>query len=71
MLSLFADIVVRSSYGIGEILVFVIVIAACLAVLFVALRQFGVQIPPWVFTIFWIVAAAFIAILAIRFLLSM
>lgn len=55
----------------GEILVLIIVVAACIGILYVALRAFGVGIPPWVVQIFWIVVVAFVAILAIRFVLTL
>ena len=58
-------------YSIGEIFIFIIVIAACIGIMYVALRQFGVEIPGWVVQIAWIVAVAFVAILAIKLVLSM
>lgn len=62
---------VWSSWGIGEIIIAVIVIAAIVGIMYVALQQFGVQIPPWAIKIFWIVVCAFVAIIAIKFLLSL
>lgn len=60
--------VILAGYTLLDILIFIIVLAACLGVLFVALRQFGVEIPPFLVTIFWIVVCAVAAVLAIRFL---
>lgn len=60
-----------AGYSLVQLLILVIVIAACLGILFVCLRQFGVQIPAFVVTIFWIVVCAFVAIVAIRFVVSM
>lgn len=74
MLALFSDVVVagpRGGWGIGEIVIAVIVIAAVVGVMYVALQQFGVSIPPFVVKIFWIVIAAIVAILAIRFILTL
>jgi hypothetical protein len=59
------------SWGIGEILIAIIVIAACIGIMFVAIKVFGVTIPQWAIQIFWIVVVAACAILAIRFVLSM
>lgn len=57
--------------GIVQILIIIIVIAACIGILWVALRQFGVSIPPFVVQIFWIVVCAVIAILAIKVILGL
>lgn len=55
----------------GEIIIAIIIIAAIIGIMYVALRQFGVSIPGWLVHIFWIVVVAFVAIVAIKFLLSM
>lgn len=57
--------------GIGQLLIYVVIIAACVALVYVALRQFNVTIPPWVIQVFWIVVVAFVVIFAIRLVLSM
>lgn len=51
----------------SELLVWVVIIAACIALVYVALRRFGVAIPPWVVEVFWIVVVAVVVIVAIRF----
>ena len=66
---LFAQAV--SGVGLGQLLIYVVVIAACIGIVFLALQQFGVSIPPFAVRIFWIVVCAFLAIVAIRFVLSM
>lgn len=71
MSSLLAQVVVQGGWGIGEIVIAIIVIAAVVGVLYVALSQFGVVIPPFVVKIFWIVVCAVLAVLVIRFLLSL
>lgn len=58
------------AWGIGEIVIAVILIAAVVAILFIAVNAMGVQIPNWVVQIFWVVVIAVVAILAIRFLLG-
>lgn len=57
--------------GIGQLAIYVVIIAAVVALVFVALRQFGIAIPGWVAQIFWILVVAFVVILAIRFVLTM
>ena len=66
---LFAQAV--SGVGLGQLLIYVVVIAACIGIVFLALQQFGVSIPPFAVRIFWIVVCAVLAIVAIRFVLSM
>jgi hypothetical protein len=58
-------------YSLASLIIFVIIIAACVGIMYVALNQFGVSIPGWVVQMFWIVIVAFVAIFAIRVLLSM
>lgn len=58
------------TWSLGEILIAVVVIAAAIALVYVALRQFGVDIPPWAKQAFWIVIVAFVIVLAIRLVLS-
>jgi len=58
-------------YSIGEIAIAIVVIAAIVAIVIVALRYFEVSPPPWVVKIFWICVVAFVAIVAIKFLVSL
>ncbi len=74
MFTLFAQHVVvqgGGSWGIGDIVIAIVIIAAVVGVMYVALQQFGVTIPPFIVKIFWIVVAAIIAIVAIRFILTL
>jgi uncharacterized protein (DUF983 family) len=57
--------------SVGQIAIAIVVIAAIVAVVFVALRQFNVAIPSWVVHVFWILVVAAVCILAIRFLLTL
>lgn len=68
---MFAQVANIRSWTFGEILIAIIIVAACIGILWVALKQFGVEIPQWTVTIFWIVVVAFVSILAIRFVLGM
>ena len=66
---LFAE--VFAGWSIIQILTAVIVIAAVAAIVSVAVRAMGVAIPDWVVKILWIVAIAFVALIAIRIVLSL
>ena len=57
--------------SIVQLLILVVVIAACVALVWIALRQFGIAIPGWVVQIFWIVVVAFVVILAIKMVAGM
>lgn len=57
-------------WSLGQILIAIVIVAACVALVYVALRQFGVNIPNWVVQCFWIVVVAFVVILCIRLVLS-
>ncbi len=72
MLSLiFAQHASLASWSIADIAIAVIVIAAIVAIVFIALRQYGVSIPPWIVQVFWVLIAAFVCIFAIRLLMTM
>jgi len=49
----------------------VIVVAACIGIMFVVLNVFGISIPPFVVTIAWICLAAVVGIVAIKFVASL
>lgn len=58
-------------WGLQEILIAIVVIAAAVGLVFIALRVFGIAIPGWVVQCFWICVAAFVIIMAIRFVFSL
>lgn len=60
-----------ATWSLGEILIAVVILAACIGIVLVAIRAFGVQIPEWAVKIFWIVVVAVVAIFAIRLVLSL
>jgi hypothetical protein len=66
MLALLSQVNLALPNTIPGILILVIVIAACIAITYIALRVFGITIPPWAVQIFWIVVVACVAIFAIR-----
>jgi hypothetical protein len=71
MLSLFAQSVWMRSWSFTEMAIAVVIIAAIVALVFVALKQFGIAIPGWVATCFWIVVIAAVVIFSIRLVASL
>ncbi len=59
------------SWGIAEIAIAIVVIAAIVALVYVALRKFQLSIPDWVVQVFWIIVVAFVIIFAIRLVAGM
>ncbi len=59
------------TWGIAEIAIAIVMIAAVVALVYVALQQFGVSIPGWVQHVFWIIVVAFVIIMAIRIVMGM
>lgn len=60
-----------SSWGWGGLAILIVIIAAVVALVWVAIREFGLAVPGWVIHVFWILAVAFVVILAIRLVMSM
>ena len=58
-------------YGIGQVAIAIVIICAVIALVYVALRQFGIGIPDWVKHVFWIVVCAFVVVVAIKIVLTM
>lgn len=54
-----------------QLATFIVIVAAICALVWIAMRQFGVQPPPWVAQVFWVVVVAFVVILAIKLVASM
>ena len=60
-----------AGYGLAQIVLAVIIIAALIAICVVAVRGMGLTIPPWAVQIFWIVVIAIVAIVAVKIVLSL
>jgi hypothetical protein len=71
MLTLLSDIMVVRTWGFGELLIAIVIVAACIGIVIVAVRACGLAIPQWVVQIFWIVLIAVVAIAALRLVLSL
>lgn len=68
---MFADIVVLGGVSFVQLAIWIVVIAAVVALVYIALNQFGVAIPPWVAQVFWVVVVAFVVIVAIKVVASL
>ncbi len=69
-----ADVMIWNDFrqwGIGQMAIAIVIVAACVALVYVALNQFGVAIPEWVKHVFWIVIVAVVVIMAIRIVLGL
>ena len=62
--------IVINGMSIGQIAIYIVVAAAIIALVYVALQQFGIAIPPWVVQIFWIMVVACVVVLAIRIVMG-
>jgi hypothetical protein len=62
---------IAGGYSIGQIAIAVVIVAAVVALVYIALRQFGIAIPEWVVQVFWVLIVAFVIIFAIKLVLSM
>lgn len=49
-----------------QLCIYVVIVAACLALMYVALSKFGIAIPDWVIQCFWIVVVAMVVIFCIK-----
>jgi hypothetical protein len=58
-------------YEVGRWAIVLVIIAAIVAVVYVALLQFGIAIPGWVVTVFWVLVVATVLVAAIKFLLRL
>lgn len=56
-----------AGWSFPQMLVTIIIVAACCGIAMVAMRKFNIAVPDWAVQIFWIVLVACVAILAIRF----
>jgi hypothetical protein len=57
-----------AGYSLLQILMIVIAVAAAIAITVAAVRWMGLTIPPQAVMIFWIIVAAFVGIIALKFL---
>lgn len=58
-------------WSVADLAICLVVVAAIVALVYVAFRQFGIAIPGWVQQVFWIVVVAFVIVVAIKFVASL
>jgi hypothetical protein len=68
---LLADIAIGGGWGLGQLAIAIVIFAAVCAIVYVALNKFGIAIPGWFVAIVWIVIAAVVACIAIKFLITL
>lgn len=56
--------------GVESLLIYAVAVAAGIGLLYLALQQFGITIPPWVVRAFWIVIVAVGIIFCIKLVFS-
>ncbi len=57
--------------GIGEFVIWAIIVAGIVAIGVIIMKALGYSPPPWATQIFWVVIMIFVAIFAIRLIMSM
>ncbi len=57
-------------YSIGQIAISIILLLVVIGIVLVVMRQTGVSLPQWVWTIIGLVTLGFVAILAVKFLMG-
>jgi hypothetical protein len=66
-----AALLAMGGYSIGQIAIFIVVAVVLIGIVIIATRVAGVTIPSWVWQIAWLVGLAVVAIVAIRFVMSL
>lgn len=56
--------------SIEQLAIYVVIIGAIVALVFIALRQFNLAIPAWVIQVFWVLVVAAVVIFAIKLLIG-
>lgn len=59
-----------AGFGLIHWLIVALVVAGCIGIAFVVAKQAGINIPPFIITIGWIILAVVIGVVAIKFLAS-
>ena len=67
LVNYYSEIVIMD---IGQLAIYVVIIAAIIALVTIAIRQFNISIPSWVVQVFWVVIVALVIIFAIKLLLN-
>jgi len=72
---LFPMMLAQGNFAIGGLplvswLIIGLVVAGAIAVFWVILKQLNVNVPPFIVTIFWIVVAVLVGVIAIKIIVS-
>lgn len=59
------------AWGLAQWAIAIIVLAGIIAIVIVVTKQMGVQIPPFIVHVLWIILAVIIGVVAVKFLLTM
>ena len=51
-------------------IIWLIIVAGCIAIAIIALGAMGIAVPGWVVSIGWVILVVVVAVLAIKFLVS-
>lgn len=57
--------------GIGGLAIWIIVLAAVVAIVFIACKAMEIPIPSWVVKVFWVLVIAVVCIWVIKFLMTL
>lgn len=57
--------------GIGGLAIWIVLVAAIVAIVIIACGAMGVAIPAWAKQVLWVIVIAAVCIFAIKFLLSL
>jgi len=58
-------------WDIGSLLIIAVILIGCVAIAYIACRAMGVVVPDWVMKIGWVIVIVIVAVIAIRFLLTL
>lgn len=60
-----------STWNFSDWAVLIVILGAIIGLVLIAIKQFGLTIPSWAIQVFWLVVAAVVIIVAIRFVASL
>lgn len=60
-----------TSWGIGELLIALVIICGAVAIAVIALRKLNIPVPEWFKQMLWVVVIVVVAVVLIRFVLSL
>lgn len=59
------------AWSFGDLAITVVIAVAVIALVYIALRQFGIAVPAWFVNVLCVVIVAVVIIVAIRFLMTL